>query len=154
MSIRRRRQSCGGSGKPPELHVQRSRLGPSVARFIATRLVESIPVLLLSSLVAFSILHLIPGDPIDAMLGAAAAGISTPESQAALVAQIREQLGLNDALPIQYLRWLADAVRLDFGVRPCWRCWDASTSPPRGRRDSRTGSSSYGTPSATRSFPS
>jgi len=78
-------------------------------------LVESIPVLLLSSLVAFSILHLIPGDPIDAMLGAAAAGISTPESQAALVAQIREQLGLNDALPIQYLRWLADAVRLDFG---------------------------------------
>ena len=76
---------------------------------------EAIPVLILSSILVFSILHLIPGDPIDAMLGAAAAGISTPEAQAKLVAQVREQLGLNDPLPIQYLHWLGGALRLDFG---------------------------------------
>ena len=86
-----------------------------MAKFVGTRLVEAIPVLILSSILVFSILHLIPGDPIDAMLGAAAAGITTPETQARLVAQVREQLGLNDPLPIQYLHWLGGALRLDFG---------------------------------------
>src|SRR5437773_4718173 len=86
-----------------------------MAAFVGRRLVEAIPVLILSSILVFSILHLIPGDPIDAMLGAAAAGISTPETQAKLVAQVREQLGLNDPLPIQYLHWLGGALRLDFG---------------------------------------
>jgi peptide/nickel transport system permease protein len=86
-----------------------------VAKFVATRLVEAIPVLLLSSLLVFAIIHLVPGDPIDAMLGAAAAGITTPEAQAQLVAQIREQLGLNEPLPIQYVHWLGNALRLDFG---------------------------------------
>ncbi|TME60103.1 MAG: ABC transporter permease [Chloroflexi bacterium] len=86
-----------------------------MAKFVGRRLVEAIPVLILSSILVFSILHLIPGDPIDAMLGAAAAGITTPETQARLVAQVREQLGLNDPLPIQYLHWLGGALRLDFG---------------------------------------
>src|SRR2546430_4988618 len=49
------------------------------------------------------------------MMGAASFGISTPESQAKLVAQIREQLGLNDPLPLQYLHWLGNALHLDFG---------------------------------------
>ncbi|TMB61540.1 MAG: ABC transporter permease [Chloroflexi bacterium] len=86
-----------------------------MARFVGQRLVESIPVLLLSSLLVFGILHLVPGDPVDAMMGAASFGISTPESQAKLVAQIREQLGLGDPLPIQYLHWLGNALRLDLG---------------------------------------
>jgi len=86
-----------------------------VARFVGQRLVESIPVLILSSLLVFGILHVVPGDPVDAMMGAASFGISTPESQAKLVAQIREQLGLDDPLPIQYLHWLGNALRLDLG---------------------------------------
>ena len=86
-----------------------------MARFVATRLVEAIPVLLLSSLLVFAILHLVPGDPVDAMLGAAALGIGTPEQHAQQVAQIREQLGLNDPLPLQYLHWLGNALHLDFG---------------------------------------
>jgi ABC-type dipeptide/oligopeptide/nickel transport system permease component len=86
-----------------------------VAKFIGGRLVDAIPVLLLSSMLVFLILHLIPGDPIDAMMGAASFGISTPESQAKLVADIRAQLGLNDPLPLQYLHWLGNALRLDFG---------------------------------------
>lgn len=86
-----------------------------MASFVGRRLVEAIPVLLLSSLLVFGILHLVPGDPIDAMMGAASFGISTPESQAKLVAQIRDQLGLDDPLPVQYLRWLGNALRFDFG---------------------------------------
>jgi ABC-type dipeptide/oligopeptide/nickel transport system permease component len=86
-----------------------------VAKFVAGRLLDAIPVLLLSSLLVFAILHLVPGDPIDAMMGAASFGISTPESQAKLVAEIRAQLGLNDPLPLQYLHWLGNALHLDFG---------------------------------------
>lgn len=86
-----------------------------MARFVVGRLLESIPVLLLASLLVFSILHLVPGDPVDAMLGAASFGVTDPAAQTKLVAQIREQLGLNDPLPVQYVHWLAGAVRLDLG---------------------------------------
>lgn len=86
-----------------------------MALFIGKRLAEAVPVLILSSLLVFAILHLVPGDPVDAMMGAASFGISTPESQAKLVAQIREQLGLNDPLPLQYLHWLGNAIHFDFG---------------------------------------
>ena len=86
-----------------------------MAAFIGKRLVEAVPVLILSSLLVFAILHLVPGDPVDAMMGAASFGISTPESQARLVAQIREQLGLNEPLPVQYVQWLWNALHLDFG---------------------------------------
>jgi len=86
-----------------------------VAKFVLTRLVETIPVLLLSSLLVFAILHLIPGDPIDAMLGAAAFGVGDPVEHQRLVTQIRTQLGLDDPLWQQYVRWLFGAVRLDLG---------------------------------------
>ncbi len=86
-----------------------------MAAFVAKRLVESIPVLLLASLLVFSILHLIPGDPIDAMLGAAAAGVGSPEQRAELEAQVRTDLGLDDPLAVQYVRWLGDALRGDLG---------------------------------------
>ncbi|HEX9269610.1 MAG TPA: ABC transporter permease [Candidatus Limnocylindria bacterium] len=86
-----------------------------MAAFVAKRLVESIPVLLLASLLVFSILHLIPGDPIDAMLGAAAAGVGSPEQRAELEAQVRADLGLDDPLAVQYVRWLGDALRGDLG---------------------------------------
>jgi ABC-type dipeptide/oligopeptide/nickel transport system permease component len=86
-----------------------------VAKFIAQRLVESIPVLLLASLLVFAILHLIPGDPVDAMMGAAAFGIGSPEQRAQLAAQITTELGLDEPLPIQYVRWLAGALHLDLG---------------------------------------
>jgi len=86
-----------------------------VAKFIAQRLVEAIPVVLLASLLVFAILHLIPGDPVDAMMGAAAFGVGTPEQRIALAEQIRDDLGLNDPLAIQYVRWLGNAVRGDLG---------------------------------------
>ena len=84
-----------------------------MAKFIGQRFVEAIPVVLLASLLVFAILHLIPGDPVDAMMGAAAFGVGTPEQRIALAEQIRDDLGLNDPLAIQYVRWLGNAVRGD-----------------------------------------
>ena len=86
-----------------------------MAKFIAQRSVEAIPVVILASLLVFAILHLIPGDPVDAMLGSAAAGIGTPEQRAQIEAQINAELGLSDPLPIQYLHWAWNALHLDLG---------------------------------------
>ena len=86
-----------------------------MAKFISQRLVESVPVLLLASLLVFAILHLVPGDPIDAMIGAASFGVGDRAAQERLVASLREQLGLNDPLPLQYVHWLWNATHLDLG---------------------------------------
>src|SRR5713101_2611524 len=82
--------------------------------FVGRRLLQSVPVLLLASLVVFSMLHLVPGDPIDAMLGASA--FQTGNVRQDLVDQVRRDLGLNEPLPVQYGRWILGAVHGDFGV--------------------------------------
>jgi len=65
------------------------------------------PIVLGVTIVVFSILHLAPGDPTTIMLGEHA----TPEAIAAL----RERLGLDDPIPVQYFRWLSGVVRGDLG---------------------------------------
>src|SRR5215210_6150544 len=80
--------------------------------FIGRRLGDSIPVLILASIVVFSMLHLVPGDPIDSMMGAAAFQATGRQD---LVDRIRNELGLNEPLPVQYARWAAGAVHGDPG---------------------------------------
>ncbi|HEY9649799.1 MAG TPA: ABC transporter permease [Coleofasciculaceae cyanobacterium] len=75
--------------------------------YISKRLLQLIPVLLGITLLVFTLLHLIPGDPAMVMTGERA----TPEQVEAL----REQLGLNQPLPIQYLTFLWNLIRFDFG---------------------------------------
>lgn len=78
--------------------------------FAARRLLTLIPLLIGVTLLVFSMLQLVPGDPVRAILG---------ESTAATAEQIermREDLGLNAPLHVQYLSYLANVVRGDFGV--------------------------------------
>lgn len=75
--------------------------------YILRRLVLLVPVILIVGIVVFTLVHLTPGDPAGVILGDQA----TPEQ----VAELREQLGLNDPLPVQFFSWLFDALRLDFG---------------------------------------
>lgn len=79
-----------------------------MGKYIARRLLNLIPVLLGITLLVFAFLHLIPGDPALVMAGERA----TPEQVAAL----KEQLGLNQPLPIQYLVFLSNLLRLNFGT--------------------------------------
>jgi peptide/nickel transport system permease protein len=58
-------------------------------------------------------LHLVPGDPVEAMLGSADAGMT--ERGSAIVEQTRVDLGLDQPLPVQYLRWIGGAMHGDFG---------------------------------------
>ena len=81
-----------------------------MGRYIARRLLATVPVLLGVSIVVFAILHLIPGD-VAQLLATRSFAAVTPEQ----TAQLRRQLGLDDPLPVQYGRFLANAVRGDFG---------------------------------------
>jgi len=71
------------------------------------RLLLSIPTLILVSMVVFSLLAVLPGDPVAAILGMEA----TPEAAAAL----RLKLGLDDPLLVQYGRWLWAVLHGDLG---------------------------------------
>jgi ABC-type dipeptide/oligopeptide/nickel transport system permease component len=78
-----------------------------VAVYFGRRLIAAIPVLLGLSVLAFLIIHLVPGDPVQQMLGAHA----TPKT----VAQVSHRLGLDRPLVEQYARFVFNAVRGDFG---------------------------------------
>ncbi|WP_096552185.1 ABC transporter permease [Ureibacillus thermosphaericus] len=77
-------------------------------QFIVRRILQTIPVLIGISILVFSMLHLIPGDPAQIM-----AGESATKEQ---VENIREQLGLNDPLPVQYFKYIGHAVQGDLGT--------------------------------------
>jgi peptide/nickel transport system permease protein len=66
-----------------------------------------IPTLFISAVIIFSFIHLIPGDPASVMLGEQA----TPEQVEAL----KEHLGLNQPLYVQFIRWLGNVLRGDLG---------------------------------------
>ncbi|SDL56083.1 ABC transporter permease [Paracoccus chinensis] len=72
------------------------------------RIVGAIPTILLISVFVFALQKLLPGDPVLAMAG--------EERDPVALAAIREQLGLNDPLPVQYFNWLLAALQGDLGT--------------------------------------
>ncbi|WP_026772303.1 MULTISPECIES: ABC transporter permease [Sediminibacillus] len=76
-------------------------------KYILRRLVMLIPVLLGVSILTFSLIHLIPGDPARSMLGE-----KSTESQ---LEQLREELGLNDPYVVQYGRFVGKILQGDLG---------------------------------------
>jgi peptide/nickel transport system permease protein len=75
--------------------------------FILRRFVQAIGVLLTVSLIAFSLFRFV-GDPVNQMVGQD----TTPEQRA----EIRQQLGLNDPVVVQFARFVGRAARFDFGI--------------------------------------
>lgn len=80
-------------------------------RFIVRRFASTLPVLLIVSLLTFSLTNVLGGDPLLALMGEEE-GRLTAEAEALM----REELGLDDPLPIQYVNWLFDALRGDLGT--------------------------------------
>jgi ABC-type dipeptide/oligopeptide/nickel transport system permease component len=66
------------------------------------------------SIVSFSILHLIPGDPARILINNMGSGAAGDSSEAAYN-NLRQELGLDDPLVVQYLHYAGDAVRGDLG---------------------------------------
>jgi peptide/nickel transport system permease protein len=79
-----------------------------VTAYVLRRIALVIPVLFGVSIVTFLMSHLVPGDPVSVMLGTNA----TAENRM----ELRKQLGLDDPLYVQYVRYVSHAVRGDFGT--------------------------------------
>ncbi|TDD51659.1 ABC transporter permease [Saccharopolyspora elongata] len=79
----------------------------ALLRMIGRRVLMAVPTLVLATFVVFGLLHLIPGDPAQAIAGEHA----TPER----LAEIRAQLGLDQPFAVQYLDWLRHAITGDLG---------------------------------------
>jgi peptide/nickel transport system permease protein len=78
-------------------------------KYAAQRLVETIPVLFLMTILVFSLVLLLPGDPVLGMLGPAA------QVDQATVEKLRGDLNLDKPIPVQYLTWLGNLLQGDMG---------------------------------------
>jgi peptide/nickel transport system permease protein len=78
-----------------------------VLNFVIGRLLQAAIVILLLTLLVFSLLRLVPGDPILQILG--------PYAEQQTMDDLREQLGFNQPVPEQYATWLGKVVRGNLG---------------------------------------
>ena len=76
-------------------------------RYLIRRVLLTIPVLIGVATLVFSLIHLVPGDPAQAMMGDGAA----PQD----VAELRKSLGLDQPLLAQYVTFLGRAIKGDLG---------------------------------------
>jgi peptide/nickel transport system permease protein len=79
-----------------------------MSKYVVRRVLIAIPVLLGISVVLFSVLALAPGDPFEEL----ATNANVPPE---LAQRLRAQFGLDDPLPVRYVRWLTSMVRGDWG---------------------------------------
>lgn len=79
-------------------------------KYIYQRLLLLIPMLLGVSIFTFGLLQVVPGDPITGTFGLDIENLD--DSQ---IDRLREELGLNDPIPVQYLRYLGRLLQGDFG---------------------------------------
>lgn len=78
-----------------------------MGRYIIRRVLQAIPLLFLVSIAMFGLIHLMPGGPVGVFLN--------PRLSAAGRAAIEKRFGLDQPLPIQYIKWLFSALQGDFG---------------------------------------
>jgi len=76
-------------------------------RYILTRIVMTLPMVFILGSLVFLIMRVIPGDPVRSQLG--------PKGTPEMIQKIRQQLGLNDPLIVQYGRFLGQMITLRFG---------------------------------------
>lgn len=78
-----------------------------MGRYIIRRVLQAIPLLFLVSIAMFGLIHLLPGGPVGVFLN--------PRLSAAGRENIEQRFGLNDPLPVQYFKWLLNALQGNFG---------------------------------------
>lgn len=92
--------------------------------YVLQRIAVAIPTLIGVSIVTFSLLHLVPGGPVSAILGVAS-------SNPAAVAAVTKQLGLDRPLWDQYWIWLERSLSGDFGTSTQFRVPVATLIMPK-----------------------
>ncbi|MBU2867292.1 ABC transporter permease [Pacificibacter marinus] len=76
--------------------------------YIATRVIQALVVLVLVSILVFLIMYLVPGDAVTVLAG--------PDPTPEVVDALRRKLGLDQPLPVQYVKWALAALQGDLGV--------------------------------------
>ena len=76
-------------------------------KYIIKRIAQAIPLLILITVICFTMINLAPYDAVDA--------ITTPDMSAAEIEARREAYGLNDPVYVQYLRWFNNILHGNFG---------------------------------------
>jgi len=79
-----------------------------MSRYLVRRLLEAVPLLLGVTVAVFIVLQLLPGGPLAAYEG-------DPTLTTSDIASLRDHFGMNEAIPIRYLRWLGAVLHGDFG---------------------------------------
>lgn len=80
---------------------------PGLRSYIVTRVVLTLPMVFILVTVIFLVMRVIPGDPVTSQLG--------PRGSIEARERMREQLGLNDPILVQYVNYLGKILRLDLG---------------------------------------
>jgi len=78
-----------------------------MTRYVLRRLLQTVPVLFGVSLLAFAIMHVVPGDPVRLIAG--------PDAPESVIARVRAELGLERPLYVQYWSFLSRALQGDLG---------------------------------------
>src|SRR5687768_5613173 len=84
-------------------------VGTGMRQYVIRRMLLGVVTLFVISFISFMLLRLTPGDAIMAKV--AAGGVIAPER----LEEMRADLGLDEPIPVQYVRWLGDMLRGDFG---------------------------------------
>lgn len=82
-------------------------------QFILNKVLEMLITLVVVTLISFLLVRLSPIDPAEAYARRSMAAFSFTDAQ---MAALREEMGLTDPMPVQYITWIWDALHLDFGT--------------------------------------
>lgn len=76
--------------------------------YILSRFAQAVPIVIITTMIIFMIIHLLPGDPALTLVGA--------DADPMTLHAVRERLSLNKPLPIQYVDWIGRTLRGDLGL--------------------------------------
>src|ERR1700676_174125 len=78
-----------------------------MGRYILRRCLQAIPLLFMLTIFMFALIHLLPGGPDQVLFN--------PHQTVAAQQHLRQSLGLDDPVPVQYVKWLTSALTGNFG---------------------------------------
>ncbi|SDJ99001.1 peptide/nickel transport system permease protein [Bradyrhizobium sp. Rc2d] len=76
--------------------------------YVSRRIISAVGVMVIVGVFVFLLLRLAPGDPADVIAG--------PNAPQQMIENIRERMGLNEPMPVQFMKWVQDVARGNFGV--------------------------------------
>lgn len=79
-----------------------------MGRYVVRRLIQAVPLVFAITVLSFALMKSAPGGPLSIYR-------ENPDFDPNDIAQLEQQLGLNDPLPFQYLKWVGSLARFDWG---------------------------------------